>query len=141
MFLVIAAFGVRWAYALGAFVALLSFPARTGFELDPKACELLVGSELALHSFTNYAHIILFGLFALISRAQFRGSHANVWAFAATLVMGLLLELAQGLSGQGHCRMRDLLPDAAGALIALFALEAGRRAFRARYPSPNSRKA
>ena len=31
--------------------------------------------------------------------------------------MGLFVELAEGISGEGHCRMRDLVPDAAGALL------------------------
>ena len=31
--------------------------------------------------------------------------------------MGLLVELAQGISGAHHCRLRDLIPDAAGVVL------------------------
>jgi hypothetical protein len=41
------------------------------------------------------------------------------------LVMGALLEIAQGLTGQGHCRLRDLVPDATGALLALLLIALG----------------
>jgi hypothetical protein len=39
------------------------------------------------------------------------------WAGVACIIMGLLVELAEGFSGKGHCRMRDLVPDSAGILL------------------------
>ena len=130
VFLLLAARGVRWAYVLFALLALVSFPARAGFQIIQPACELLVGPQLAVHSFRNYPHIILFALFTLLSLAQFKGSHAYLWAFLATFVMGVLVELAEGVSGQGHCRMRDILPNTAGAILGLLIFEAGTRARR-----------
>jgi VanZ family protein len=46
--------------------------------------------------------------------------------------MGALLEIAQGVTGRGHCRLRDLVPDMVGAslaflLIALWHSYRGRR--------------
>ena len=131
VFLVIAARGVRWAYAMFVVLALISFPVRAGFHLATPSCELLVGPQLALFSFRNYSHIVLFALFAVLTRVQLSGRNANAWAFAATIVMGILVELAEGVSGQGHCRMRDILPDAAGAVAGLLVFSAGKKLWRA----------
>jgi VanZ family protein len=40
-----------------------------------------------------------------------------IWAALITMTMGALVEIAEGVTGKGHCRSRDLIPDAAGALI------------------------
>ena len=89
------------------------------FRFDPQPCELTFDIPLAIHSLTNYAHIVLFVLFFLMTSAQFRMSNwpAFAWAALAAVTMGLLVELAQGVTGKGHCRMRDLIPDAVGILL------------------------
>src|SRR5260370_13944562 len=75
---------------------------------------------LSLH---NYASVGLFGGFYWISWVQFRRSDARaVWALLATLLVGALVEIAEGMTGRGHCRLRDLVPDAAGALGAALLL-------------------
>lgn len=130
--------GLRWRRAAFAgFVALgvFSFALRAGWPaqaLVPTACELLVAPALAVHSLRNTPHIILFACCFLLARAQFRPAcadrrarrRAGATAFAITLAVGALLELAQGASGAGHCRLRDLLPDAAGALLGWATLAA-----------------
>jgi hypothetical protein len=122
---------LRWRRAaFVGFVALglASFALRAGWPakpLAPQACEGVVGSALAVHSFRNTPHILLFAVCFLIARAQFRwtgadgrsSQRAGAGAFGITMVIGALLELAQGATGAGHCRLRDLLPDAAGALL------------------------
>ncbi len=109
----------RWAYAVCVALGLLYFPASVGFRLDPQPCELTFGVALAVHSLTNYAHIILFTCFYFLTSALFRVSNRRsfAWAGAATIVMGALVEAGEGVTGKGHCRLRDLIPDAAGALI------------------------
>ncbi|HEY9403993.1 MAG TPA: VanZ family protein [Pyrinomonadaceae bacterium] len=111
--------GVRWAYVTFAILGLLYFPASVGFRFDPRPCELTFGIPLAIHSLTNYAHIVLFTLFFLMTSAQLRmpGWPAFAWAALASFAMGALVELAQGLTGKGHCRSRDLIPDAVGILL------------------------
>ena len=111
--------GVRWAYVIFVLAGLFYFPASVGFRFDPRPCELTFGIPLAVHSLTNYAHIVLFALFFLMTSAQLRmsGWRAFAWAALASLVMGALVELAQGLTGKGHCRSRDLIPDAVGILL------------------------
>jgi hypothetical protein len=111
--------GNRWAYVTFVVLGLLYFPVSVGFRLNPHPCELTFDVPLALHSLTNYAHIVLFVLFFLMTSAQFRMSKwsAFTWAALAAITMGALVELAQGITGKGHCRSRDLIADTAGILI------------------------
>ena len=111
--------GVRWAYVTFVVLGLLYFPVSVGFRLDPRACQLAIDLPLALFSLTNYAHMGLFALFFVITSAQLRmvTQSALVRAGLATLVMGALVEIAQGITGNGNCRLRDLVPDSAGAFL------------------------
>ena len=124
---ILAARGTRWAYLLFIVIGLAYFPLQSGFRLNPRACQLVFDKDLALFSLTNYAHIILFGIFFLISAAQFASydwSQANrlLAAAGATLLMGALVELAQGISGNHNCRLRDLIPDTAGVVLGALIL-------------------
>lgn len=136
---------LRWRRAaFGGFVALglLYFPLRAGWPGEAlvfRSCELLVSPALALYSFTNVPHIVLFALCFPLARAQVTGPRADIWAVILTLGVGALVELAQGISGQGHCRLRDLLPDAAGALLGWTALNVGRLAWRRVWTRLNGR--
>jgi len=110
---------MRWAYVTFVLLGLLHFPASVGFKLNPQPCELLVNMPLAVHSLTNYRHIVLFVLFFLMTSAQFQMSQwwGYAWSAVACIAMGLLVEIAQGISGNHHCRIRDLIPDAAGVVL------------------------
>jgi hypothetical protein len=122
--LVLALRGKRWAYVAFVAVSILYFPARVGFHFQPRACELAPGFHLAVFSLQNTAHIIIFAAFYALSWIQFRraGWGALAWAAVATLLMGALLELAQAVTGYGHCRLRDLIPDSIGGLLAALLL-------------------
>jgi hypothetical protein len=111
--------GMRWAYITFVLLGLLYFPASVGFQFDPRPCELVFGPSLAAHSLTNYAHIVLFACFFLMTSARLRMADWSGFARAApaAFVMGGLVELAQGLTGKGHCRSRDLIPDVVGILL------------------------
>ncbi len=110
--------GNRWAYVAFIVLGLLYFPMKVGPRFDPHPCELTFGIWLAIHSLTNYAHIVLFALGFVITSAQFQKSNWSAFAWTAliTIVMGALVEIAEGVTGKGHCRLRDLIPDTAGAL-------------------------
>lgn len=116
---ILAMFGVRWAYFAFVLLGLLYFPASVGFRLDPQPCELAFDMRLAVHSLTNYAHIVLFALFFVMTSAQLRMSKWSdfAWASMATIVMGVLVEVGEGVSGRGHCRLRDLIPDTVGVVL------------------------
>jgi hypothetical protein len=127
--------GIRWAYLLFILLGLEYFPASVGYQFHPRACELTFSTGLALFSFTNYAHIVLFAIFFLMTCAQFPGrlwSDRAVLAPAALigLTMGALVEIAEGLTGNGHCRLRDLIPDAAGMALAALGIIAWSRITR-----------
>ncbi len=114
--------GVRVAYVLFVGLALAYFPARAGFALEPRPCQLVFDAQLAVFSLTNYAHTILFALFFVMSYAQVGESGrsrraAFVVAGLATLLMGALVEVAQGVTGAGNCRLRDLIPDSVGIVV------------------------
>src|SRR6266496_3699683 len=111
--------GMRWAYVTFVLLGLLYFPASVGFRLNPQPCELIPNIPLAVYSLTNYPHIVLFVLFFLMTSAQFRMSQwwGYTWAIVACIAMGILVEVAEGISGTHHCRLRDLIPDTAGVVL------------------------
>jgi hypothetical protein len=113
-------------------LAFLYFPAKVGFKLEPRTCEMIGSWRLALFSFTNYAHIVMLGVFFVLSFLNFSLARAPIdrrylYSAIGTLTLGVLIEVGEGVSGKGHCRLRDLLPDSAGialgaAAVALFML-------------------
>lgn len=119
--------GARWAYLTFIAVGLAYFPMHVGFDFRPRACELTFGPQLAAHSLTNFPHIILFGIFFVISAVHFRVSRKTdermfLLATIATLTVGALVEIAEGVTGAGNCRLRDLIPDSAGAVLGALAV-------------------
>ncbi len=134
-FLVATLLGKRWAYIAFMLSSFLYFPAQVGLHIDPKSCEMLVPLNLALYSFHNYGHEILFTLFFVVSVIHFsRGSdsHRSVLVKSAigSLLYGLIIEIGEGISGHGHCRLRDLLPDSAGIVAGLMIVSLWRAARR-----------
>ena len=110
--------GIRWAYVAYVVLALLYFPLQVGFQFHPRACQLAISPGLALESLRNWAHIVLFGIFYVMTIAQFRVKSGAAFAWAALIViaMGATVEILEGATGSRNCRLRDLVPDAAGAL-------------------------
>src|SRR5947208_3422761 len=118
--------GKLWSYPAFVVLGLLYFPAQTHFHVHAPKCEQLLPTlHVLVLSLHNYAYIALFAGFYWMSWVQFRRSDARaVWALLATLLVGVLVEIAEGMTmtGRGHCRVRDLVPDAAGALGAALLL-------------------
>ena len=124
--------GHRWRYARWAYVAfialgLLYFPLKARMALAPRACNWDLSPAAVGQALQNYAHMVLFAAFLLLSYRQFRGPAALGAAALATLGMGAAVELAQGVTGEGNCRARDLIPDAVGILVAVSAIIGTRR--------------
>jgi len=111
--------GIRWAYITFIVLGLLYFPASVGFQITPKPCEITFSLALGIFSLTNYGHIVRFAIFFAMSKIQIRtpGWKPFIFAAAATIVMGALVEIAEAVSGNGQCRSRDLIPDAAGGFV------------------------
>ena len=70
---------------------------------------------------TKVPHIVLFAFFFLLTVAQFERVDRKTiaWSFFATVGLGLLIELEEGATRTGYCRLTDVIPDAWGALIAM----------------------
>lgn len=108
--------GARWAYAIFIILGFVAIPAMNGFHLHRPDCETELTFNLAWYSLGNYKHIFLFGTFFLMTWVQLRRvRHAFLLAAVATMAMGVLIELEEGATNR-HCRVRDLVPDAAGAV-------------------------
>src|SRR5438094_5447648 len=120
--------GKRWAYLTFVLLGLLYFPAQTHFRVHAPKCEQLLPTlHLLVPLLHNYAYIALFAGFYWMTWVQFGRSDAlGVWALVATLLVAALVEIAEGMTGEGrgqvHCRVRDLVPDAAGAVGAALLL-------------------
>src|SRR6266702_1052284 len=120
--------GKRWAYFAFVVLGLLYYPAQTHFRVHAPKCELLLPTlHLMVPLLHNYAYIALFAGFYWISWVQFGRSDARgVWALVATLLVAALVEIAEGMTGGGrgqvHCRVRELVPHAAGAVGAALLL-------------------
>src|SRR5438046_4919920 len=120
--------GKRWAYLAFVLLGLLYSPAQTHFRVHAPKCEQLLPTlHLLVPLLHNYAYIALFAGFYWMSWVQFGRSDARgVWALVATLLVAALVEIAEGMTGGGrgqvHCRVRDLVPDAAGAVGAALLL-------------------
>jgi VanZ family protein len=71
-------------------------------------------------SMSKVPHLVLFALFFLVTLVQYdRVSAQSVRvALLVTLALGLLVELEEGASRTGNCRLTDVLPDVAGAAMA-----------------------
>jgi hypothetical protein len=118
--IVLAVFALRgstWAYAIFVILAFVWIPARTGFHLHWPPCQMRLSLNLVLFALTKYKHIVLFGIFFLMTRVQLgQRRYASLLAGAATMAVGILIEVEEGATGTGICALRDLFPDAAGAL-------------------------
>lgn len=117
--------GKRWAYVAFVLLGILFFPARVGFQFHPRPCEFALTVPLAVFSLTNWGHDILFGIFFLMTAVQLQ--HRRMLtriglSFAAVIAFGIYVELAEGFTGRGHCRLRDLVPDTAGGVAGTLIL-------------------
>jgi xanthine/uracil permease len=108
-------------------LGLAYFPVRVDWHFAPRAYQLTFSPQLAVFSLTNAPHIMLFGLFFMMSAIHLGGRKwttrsALSRAAAVTLVFGTLVEMAEGVTGSGNCRVRDLIPDSAGILCGAIVL-------------------
>jgi hypothetical protein len=112
----------RWTYAIVFPLSLLYFPLKAG-GVRPVECEWTFNASLAVASLSNIPHMAGFAIFFMLSVAQLPNvRRAMAWSFAASFALGLLVEIAEGATGIHNCRMRDLIPDMAGACIGAIAV-------------------
>jgi VanZ like protein len=107
--------GLRWFHAVG--FALLPYQVR--LQIRRATCQLSFDLPLAIYSLRNFPHIVLFAIGFVLTAAQFRLSKWRDFLLAAALIVtfGALVELLEGVTRTGNCRLRDLIPDTVGAFI------------------------
>ena len=110
----------RWAFGAYLLFALARIPARTNFRLGAPACDVRLTLENASRSLTKLPHIVLFGVFFLLAALQFERFDRRTAALSLLLTsaLGLIVEVEEGATRTGNCRLTDLLPDLVGALGA-----------------------
>ena len=110
----------RWLYAAYMLVAVSRIPARVRFRLVAPRCDTELTLANARLSMTKLPHMSLFCGFFVLTLLQFDqlNPRAFRWSLLATAALGLLVELEEGASRTGNCRMTDVLPDVVGATIA-----------------------
>lgn len=113
--------GIRWAYITYIVLGVLYFPLHVGFQFHPGGCQMRISLQLAWSSLGNWGHVVLFAIFYLMTMAQFRTRtwRALAWAAVIAIAMGAAVEIAEGATGDRTCRLRDLVPDAAGGLLGM----------------------
>jgi hypothetical protein len=101
-------------------VAVLRIPARVGFRLVAPVCDTRLTLANAALSMTKVPHIALFAIFFVLTALQFDqlNHRALRLSLIATVALGVLIELEEGATRTGNCRLTDVLPDIAGGLIA-----------------------
>lgn len=115
---------VPWALFAALSLAALSFtPISAGFTLRTEfSCELLPSWQLAVASLANPRHLLSFSVLTVVAVWAF--GTRNLWVAAlVVLVLTGLVEFEQMLFADGHCRLRNMLPNLAaiamGVAVAL----------------------
>jgi len=111
----------QWSYTLVVIVGVLRIPALAHFRLYAPLCDFRMAWDNSRLSLTKVPHFVLFGAFFLFTLWQFDrlDRRSLSWSLAATLALGILVELEEGATRTGNCRLADLLPDVGGAVIAM----------------------
>jgi len=111
----------RWGYTLLVIVGALRIPAQAHFRLYAPLCDLRMAWDNLRLSVTKVPHFAVFAVFFLFTAWQFDrlDRRSLSWSLVATLALGILVELEEGATRTGDCRLADLLPDVGGALIAM----------------------
>jgi glycopeptide antibiotics resistance protein len=127
---------VRLLFAVMAIAALVYTPATIGFVTRPALqCELVSSAELWLFGLTNVRHLVTYSILAAVAVWAF-GTHSLWLAAAVALTITAGVELTQAIFADGHCRVRDMLPNTVGVAVGVgFALLVAllvRRFFRRR---------
>jgi hypothetical protein len=109
----------RWLYGAYMLVAVVRIPARVHFHLVVPRCDTRLTVLNTRLSMTKISHMALFAVFFLLTVLQFDklDGRAFRWSLLAAAGLGLLVELEEGASRTGNCRLTDVLPDVAGAAI------------------------
>jgi len=106
--------GRRLAHALlvvACLAALATTPISAGFALrEVAACHVLSGWDLWLTGLGNVRHLVSYSVLTAIAVWAF-GTPRALLAAGLVLVVSTVVEVEQMLFADGHCRLRDMLPN------------------------------
>ena len=109
---------LKWLpFLVLAIVVMSSVLAESKGQFTYTGCALSSSFELLVHSFSNYRHIAAYGLLFLSCVWSFE-KHSIIKAAALVLAFSILMEIVQISFHDGHCRIRDMLPNFVGVLWA-----------------------
>jgi predicted membrane-bound dolichyl-phosphate-mannose-protein mannosyltransferase len=110
----------RWIYAAWMLLVVIQIPARTGFRLAAPICDWTVTFDNLVLSLTKVPHIVLFGAFFFLTLVQFdRVERTSLGlSLMATAAISIIVEIQQGATRTGNCRITDVAPNILGGLIA-----------------------
>jgi len=101
---------VRGTLALVVFAALAITPVQSGFTLRPFTCDLGLDGAEWIEGILNPRHLIAYAVIAALAIFAFRGR--PLWQpVGFVLLVSLGVELEQALFADGHCRLRDMVPN------------------------------
>ena len=111
----------RWAYGTYMIFGIMAIPARTHFHFRPLGCDARLTAANVNAALSKRPHILLFAFFFLLTAAQFDqiSRRSLAWSLLATVALGFLIEVEEGLTRTGNCRYTDVLPDLFGGLIVM----------------------
>jgi hypothetical protein len=96
--------------ALASIAALAATPISAGFAVKAFSCDFGPSPDW-LATIVNIRHLVSFGVLAALAFIVFRDQ--PLWVpilFMVAVTVGV--EIEEGILASGHCRARDLIPDA-----------------------------
>jgi hypothetical protein len=106
-------------FALGAIATLAVTPLAAGLALRPApVCDPGGDARLLVAALGNVRHLVAFAALTVLAAAAFGGRRAAA-AIGLMLLLTAGVEVEQAIFADGHCRLRDLLPDAAAIAVGL----------------------
>jgi hypothetical protein len=120
----------RLLLLLAAAVILLTTPVTAGFGLRAFTCDFSLSPALWFSALVNYDHLIAYSILFVIAWLAFR--RQPLWLpIALALAISIGVELEQSLFREGHCRLRDLLPNVIAVGIGLAVVFSARAVYDA----------
>jgi O-antigen ligase len=119
---------LRGAFIIASIAALAVTPIQAGFALrEALSCELTPALHEWIPSIANVRHLVAYTILTILAVLSLRGR--PLWQpVAIVLALTIGVEIEQAIFADGHCRLRDMLPNvialamgaAIGALIGVW---------------------
>ena len=101
---------LRSIFVVLSVAAIAYTPVASEFVTASKGCEVIPPAGVIVRTLANYKHIISFCILFILASQCFR--HGAIWKSAVVvLLLSAVVEAEQAFFLEGHCRVRDLLPN------------------------------